>query len=182
MTPYVPESKKTEEVLKARAQQLAKGGQKESPEQKRVRIVEFKMANESYGIELDHMRMIHPLNNLTDLPGIPAFIKGIINVRGKIVSIVDLKKFFDLAEQEPAGRPQVIILSSEGMEFGILADRIIGIKEVPEGEIQASLPTLTGIRAKYLKGITTQGTVILDAVKLLTDPKMCVELEVIEKK
>ena len=64
------------------------------------------------------------------------------------------------------------------MEFGILAVRILGAGWLPLAEIQASLPTLTGARAAWLKGVTAQRVVVRDAKKLLTDPTIVVDEEV----
>ena len=69
----------------------------------------------------------------------------------------------------------MIILQSDEMEFGILADEILGTTQISESAIQTSLPTLTGVRADYLKGVTGDRIVILDGEKLLTDEKMVVK-------
>ena len=60
------------------------------------------------------------------------------------------------------------------MEFGILADAVLGIRKLAVGEIEAALPTLTGIRAQYLKGVTRERMVILDAVKILSDKNIII--------
>ena len=60
------------------------------------------------------------------------------------------------------------------LELGILADDIIGVRLIAPEEIQSSLPTLTGVRAEYLRGITSDRTVVLDAVRLLADEKLIV--------
>ncbi len=72
----------------------------------------------------------------------------------------------------------VIILSSGDMEFGILADDILGVSQVPVKDVQESLPTLTDIRAEYLKGVTKDRLTILDAKKILTDKNLIVHEEV----
>jgi purine-binding chemotaxis protein CheW len=64
------------------------------------------------------------------------------------------------------------------MEFGILADVVLGVRRIPLTDIQPSLPTLTGIREDYLKGVTGEQVVILDAEKLLSDKKITVHEEV----
>ncbi len=64
------------------------------------------------------------------------------------------------------------------MEFGILADTILGVNTIPMGTIQPTLPTLTGVRAEYLKGITGDRVVVLDGGKLLADPKMVVQIDI----
>jgi purine-binding chemotaxis protein CheW len=64
------------------------------------------------------------------------------------------------------------------MEFGILADAILGVRLIPQSKIQRTLPTLTDIRVEYLEGVTPERTIILDAVKLLADKKIrCSEEE-----
>jgi purine-binding chemotaxis protein CheW len=69
---------------------------------------------------------------------------------------------------------RVIILQGENIEFGVLADSIIGAAFLNENDLQASLPTLTGVREKYLKGLTRKGTVILEAAAILSDPNIIV--------
>lgn len=168
----------TDKILKARARLLAIEKVSDENEVEKLEILKFRIASESYGIELSHIRIIHPAKNLTYIPGTPDFIKGIINLRGELISVVDLKKFFDLPDQDLTDLCQVIILSSEDMEFGILADEILDVKKIPTNIIQPSLPTLTGIRSEYLKGITGDGIVILDGDKILTSKNMIIHIEV----
>ena len=127
------------------------------------------LAYERYGVELKYVREVYPLTELTPIPGIPSFVLGIINVRGEILSVIDIKKFFDLPEKGLTDLNKVIILHSPEMEFGVLADSIIGVHSILLNELQTSLPTLTGIREEYLKGVTKERKVILDAERLLTD-------------
>ena len=136
------------------------------------------MAYERYGIESTYVSEVYPLKDLTPLPCTPAFVLGIINVRGQIISVLDLKKFFDLPEKGLTDLNKVIILRNEEMEFGILADVILGVVNVPLSYLQPTLPTLTGIREEYLKGITGERLVILDAGKLLSSRKIVVHEEV----
>jgi purine-binding chemotaxis protein CheW len=99
-------------------------------------------------------------------------------VRGQILSVIDLKKFFDLPEKGLTDLNQVIVVQGDTMAFGILADAILGVRSIPLESIQPSLPTLTGIRAAHLKGVTSERLVILDATKLLADPTLIVFEEV----
>jgi purine-binding chemotaxis protein CheW len=64
------------------------------------------------------------------------------------------------------------------MRFGVLADAVLGVRRVPVAGIQPSLPTLTGIREQYLKGVTHERTIVLDAQKLLADEKIVVQEQV----
>jgi purine-binding chemotaxis protein CheW len=100
-----------------------------------------------------------------------------INVRGRILSVIDVKRFFDLPEKGLTDLNKVVILHLDGVEFGILADVIIGVRQIPLSDIQTSLPTLVGIREEYLKGVTRERLVILDAEKLLRDKRLIVQEE-----
>jgi len=95
-----------------------------------------------------------------------------MNFHGHILSVIDLRNFFDLPLKGLTELNQVIVLHNDEIEFGILADELLEITKIPLNEIQYSLPTLTGIRADYLKGITKDRIVILDALKLLSDDKI----------
>lgn len=174
---WAPDPEEARRVLKARAQALAR-----EPEQAQaadaLELVEFLLAHETYAVESRHVREVYPLENLTPLPCTPAFVLGIVNLRGEILSVIDIKKFFDLPEKGLTDLNKVIVLQSDNMVFGILADAILGVRRVPVSEIQPSLPTLTGIREKYLKGVTRERTVLLDAEKLLADEKIIVQEQV----
>ncbi|MGE5343793.1 MAG: chemotaxis protein CheW [Candidatus Omnitrophota bacterium] len=165
-------------ILVQRAQTLA---QKEKLPQLKayMELIEFRLGDECYAIESIYIREVCPSTNLTPIPGAPAFISGIISVRGEIVSIVDLRKFFEMPETGLTDQTRVIILQSSDMQFGILAEEVTGSLSFPLRDIIPPLPTLTGIRAEYLKGVTQDHLIVLDASKLLSDKKMIVCQEVV---
>lgn len=170
-----PEEKR--KILKARARELARGEQVKTTGES-VEVVEFLLAHESYGIESCYVREICPLRELTPVPCTPPFVLGIINVRGQIVSVIDMKKFFDLPERGLTDLNKVIIVHDEKMEFGILADSILGVRKIPREEIQPPLPTLKGIQAEYLMGVTKEPLVILDVTKILSSKNLVVHEEI----
>lgn len=162
------------EILKKRAKMLAVEPAKKTEAEEYIEVVEFLLANERYAVESRHVREIYPLKELTPVPCTPPFVLGIINVRGRILSVIDIKKFFDLPERGLTPLNKVVILSSGDMEFGILADAVIGAHNISMDNLDASLPTLTGVREEYLKGVTREQVVILDAGKLLSDRSIIV--------
>ncbi len=163
-------------ILRARAKLLAMGTEGKEPEES-IEVLEFLLSYERYGLETFHIREVSVLKDITPLPGTPPFVSGIINVRGKVLSVIDLKKFFELPEKGLGDLNKVIILSSPSMEFGILADTVLSIRKIPLNDLQPFLPTLTGIRRDYLKGITGDRLVVLDAGKLLSDKGLQVHEE-----
>ncbi|MDD5035098.1 MAG: chemotaxis protein CheW [Methylococcaceae bacterium] len=177
---WEPTAEETKRILRERAKGLAREhGQTELADE-RIEVVEFILSSERYAIESRTVREVYPLENLAQLPCTPAFVLGIINLRGEILSVIDIKKFFDLPENELTNLNKVIVLQSEKMVLGILTDAIGGVRSIPLADIQPSLPTLTGIREEFLKGITSDRTIILDADKLMVDKKIIVEEQVPE--
>ena len=175
---WAPDAEEAKRILKARARALAREPAKDEADDDYIEVVEFVLAYEQYAVETRHVREIHPLEHLTPLPCTPAFVLGIVNVRGEILSVIDLRKFFDLPEKGLTDLNKVIVLESGPMVFGILADAVIGAKRIRLAGIQPSLPTLTGVREAYLMGVTAERTVILDAEKLLADEKIIVQEQV----
>lgn len=175
---WTPGPDETVRILHERALALAVEPDRTQTLDQSIEVVEFLLAHESYAIESSYVREVYPLENLTPLPCTPAFVLGIVNLRGEIVSVIDVRKFFDLSQTGLPDLNKVIVLESGSMVFGILADAILGVRRIALAEIQPSLPTLTGIREKYLKGITPERTVVLDAGKLLADEEIVVQEQV----
>jgi len=173
--PYSP--RQADLILKARAEELAQAVEQDE-ESASIEVVTFSLAYETYALETAFVSEVYPLNDLTPLPCTPAFVAGIVNVRGQVVSVVDIKKFFDLPARGLTDLNKVIVIGSGMMRFGIMADAILGVRNIPIRTIQPGLPTLTGVRADYLRGIAADRLVILDAAKLLTDGKIVVHEEV----
>ncbi len=175
---WTPTAEETQRILQVRAQALAREPALAEAADESIEVVEFLLAHERYAIGLLSVREIAPMENLTPLPCTPAFVLGIVNLRGEILSVIDIGKFFDLPEKGLTDLNKIIVLQNGTMVFGILADVITGVRRIPLTGIQPSLPTLTGIREDYLKGVTAERTVVLDASKLLADESIIVKEQV----
>lgn len=174
---WAPTPEEKGEILRARRKVLAQEVEAVQTAEY-LEVVEFLLAYETYGLESVYVREVYPLRELTPVPCTPPFVAGIVNVRGQILSVVDLKRFFDLPEKGLTDLNKIIVAQADGMELGILADGILGVRTVPLSELQPSLPTLTGIRAEYLKGVTRGRLVVLDGAAILSDKRLVVREEV----
>ena len=174
-----PDPGEIKKVLRARARALARELQSAEAREDAIEVIEFVLAYERYAFESIFVREVYPLKALTPLPCTPPYVAGIVNIRGQIVSVLDIRKFFDLPQKGLTDLNKVIVLRSDSAEFGVLADVIIASRTIPASELQASLPTLTGIRNEYLRGVTADRLVILDAGKLVTDERLIVHEEVV---
>ena len=151
----------------------------QEPEQKRaasaaIGVIMFTLAAETYAIESVFVKEVYPLIDFTPLPGVPSYIFGIINVRGQILPVVDLKKFFNLPEKGLGDLNRVIILYDDQMEFGILADVVQGTQDIELEDILTVPPTINGIGEEYLKGVTKERLIVLNAKRLLSDKNIVV--------
>jgi purine-binding chemotaxis protein CheW len=161
-------------IMKRRAAELSRSPLTENSSEASLDLLVFNLGKEVYGIETTYIQEVYPLKDYTALPNTPAFLFGLLNLRRKIVSIIDLKVLFDLASPYAVDR-KVIILEGYHKEFAVLCDGIIGIQQIPLNNIQEPLPTLTGIRQELLKGISKEGMAILDGAKLLKSEKIIVD-------
>ena len=165
-------------ILRARAHTLARALRPAPAAGTMLELLEFRLGSERYALETRHVQDVHPLRELTPLPCTPPFVLGIVNVRGRILPVLDLKKFFDLPERGLTDLHRIILVRGNGLELGLLADVIVGVRSVAADDLQSSLPTLSGIRADYLKGVSVERLVVLDLDRMLSDPKIIVHEEV----
>jgi purine-binding chemotaxis protein CheW len=165
-------------VLRARAKNLAQEPASQWEAEQYIKVLAFLLARETYAVETLFIREVYPLTELTPLPCTPAHIFGIINIRGQILTIIDIKKFFALPEKGITNLNRVIVVKQGDMALGILADEIIGIRDIPEKGLNPPLPTMTGIHAGDIKGVTGEGILLLDMEKFLNNRQFIVHEEV----
>ena len=165
-------------ILRERARALARPAEHAPTAETVLEVLEFRLAQERYAVETRYVREVAPLKELTPLPCTPSFVLGIVNVRGQIVPVFDLKKLFDLPEEGLTDLHRIIIVRGHNLELGLLADLTLGVRSIPLSSLQPSLPTLTGIRGDYLKGVTAERLVVLDLASLLADPRIIVNEDV----
>jgi purine-binding chemotaxis protein CheW len=166
------------DILRARAQALAR--QQEHPEvaEPYLEVVEFTLAYESYGVETAQVREVCPLHELTPVPCTPPFVCGIVNVRGAILPVLDIKRVFEIADKGLVDRHHVLVLNSAGGGVGLMVDAIRRVRTIRYSELQPALATLAGPRAACVRGITADRLVVLDLEQLLSSAQLTVCEEV----
>lgn len=165
------------QILRTRAQALARPLEISRIAEAALELLEFRLARERYALETRYVREVHPLKNLTPLPSTPPFVLGIVNVRGRILPVLDLKKFFGLPENGLSDLHRIILVGGNDLELGLLADIGVGVLTIAARSVQPPPPTLTGIGGEYLKGITAERLVVLDIGRILADPGILVHQE-----
>jgi purine-binding chemotaxis protein CheW len=165
-------------VLAERARLLARIPERNG-EEECLDVVEFVLGKERYAFESSYVSEVYPLQDLTPIPCTPAFVLGIVNVRGQLLPVIDLNEFLDLRKREETENARVIVLDADGIRLGVIADSIVGVRAIATSQIQASLLTLTGRSAELLKGVNGDHLAILDAAAIISDKRLivCEEVE-----
>jgi purine-binding chemotaxis protein CheW len=132
------------------------------------------LGNESYAFELELLREVTSLSEVTYIPCSPDFVVGVITLRGQIIPIIDILRFLNLGSADD--RLQVynkaIIMQQDKLVIGILADEMVGARKIDIGTLQFTLQSMDGQTSHYLKGITKERLVILDGKKILDDERL----------
>ena len=171
-------SPEEDEILRRRARALAKRDAGAAAGGDRVEVLEFRLADERYCVATARVTGVYPLKELAPLPCTPPFVLGIVNVRGRVTPVVDIKKFFGLPEEGLTDLHCIVLVRGQGVELGLLADMVVSVQSMPAASFQSTLPTLTGIHSEYLKGVTAERLVMLDLDRILGDPRIMVHEEV----
>ncbi len=137
-----------------------------------ISVIEFLLMPERYAFEDKYVSEVLTLKEITTIPGTPSFVMGVINLRGRIVSVVNLKNLFNLKERGLTELNKVIILKNDKMEFGIVTDSILGNKSINISEVSLPPLTLDKIGSEYVSGVTTDGLILLKADNLLSSKQI----------
>jgi len=149
------------------------------------RFLNFTLAGESYCMEILKVKELMGMTDITPLPQTPEFIKGVINLRGQIIPIIDLRLKFGLPFEKYHKRTTIIVveikMGEDLMLMGLVVDAIHEVIPIPEEKINP-LPYINSrVKAEYIRGVadTPEGMkIILDVVKILSDEEF-VQLKVV---
>jgi purine-binding chemotaxis protein CheW len=162
-------------VLETRAVELARVPAERAAQGATLEVVRFQLAHEVYAVESRYVREVLTLTELTPVPCTPPYVLGVVSVRGVVLSVLDLKLFFELPDRGLGEHSKVLFLRSPTMEFGILADAVLGVAHVSRAGLESRLSGLSGVRERYLLGVSGDGVVVLDGEKLLSAEAILVD-------
>jgi purine-binding chemotaxis protein CheW len=117
-----------------------------------LQVIIFRLSREWYGVEIAKVREVLKVGKITYLPSSPEYIAGIVNLRGNILSVTDLKTFFGLPHEDPTEKARIIAIESGILETGFLVDEVVESIEVPLSKIETPLLTIPAEGAKYIDG------------------------------
>jgi len=118
-----------------------------------LKVIVFALADEHYGIEVEKVRTIERMMPITRVPKTPAFIKGVINLRGVVIPVLDLRGRFGLEGTEPTDNSRIIIVAANELEVGFIVDSANDVIDIDSDTIDSPPEVVGGIKAKYLRGV-----------------------------
>ena len=154
--------------------------EEESEDTLKDKYLTFHIGNEDYGIEIRHVTEIIGIQEITDVPDTPAYIKGVINLRGKVIPILDVRLRFNMVAKEFDERTCVIVVRVEDVSVGLLVDTVSEVLSIPEVDIEAVSSRKGPERSGFVQAIGKVGNkiqILLDVRKLLFDGQYLVSDE-----
>ena len=140
-----------------------------------LEVVTFTIDDETYAIETSRVRGVVQLGSWTPIPGTARHVVGVINLRGEILAVFDLRGFFDHSNEETDAASRVIILGGERDEFGILANAVLEVAVFRIDQILEPPGSITGRGRQFLRGMTDDATAVLDGEALLHDDRFAID-------
>jgi len=118
-----------------------------------LQLVTFKLENEEFGVDILKVQEINRMMNITKIPNAPFFIEGVINLRGKIIPIVDLRKKLGFASQEYDKSTRIIVVELDGLVLGFIVDSVSEVLRIPSNTIEPPPSMVAGIESEYIEGV-----------------------------
>ncbi|MFP4476032.1 MAG: chemotaxis protein CheW [Desulfatibacillaceae bacterium] len=146
-----------------------------------TKFVTFVLDREMYALDIEQVREVLEFNNLTKVPGTPPFVRGVINLRGNVVPVVDLRLKFGMSKTERTVNSRIIIVEisvdGEGTTVGALADSVREVLELDHDQIGAPPKIGTRLRTEFIRGMGKQDgefIIILDIDRVFSENELAV--------
>lgn len=146
----------------------------EEEDTQKDKFLTFTLGKESYGIGIRHVTEIIGIQPTTEVPELPEYIRGIINLRGKIIPVMDVRLRFKKEFRDYNDRTCIIVIETKDVPVGLIVDSVSEVLSIPETEI-VDPPNLGKTSNRYIKGIgkiDDEVKLILDCDKLLTEDEL----------
>jgi len=147
----------------------------EEEDTQKGKFLTFHLAREDYGIEIRHVTEIIGIQKITEVPDMPDFVRGVINLRGKVIPIMDVRTRFRLPEREYDDRTCIVVVNIEEKSVGLVVDEVNEVADIPEEQIEPPPNIQRGRASRYIQGmgkIEDEVKILLDINRLLYDEEL----------
>ena len=146
-------------------------------------LVVFDLNEEAYGVDISAVREIIRMQETTRVPRAPEFIEGVINLRGKVIPVVDLRSRFSMPATERTDEHRICVVDVEGQDIGMVVDAVTEVSRIPTTSIEPPSSVITTNDSEYLTGIVKTDEkliILLDIAKVISDTEQT-ELEEVKQ-
>ena len=144
----------------------------ETLQQDEQQLVVFDLSTESYGVDIGAVREIIRLQDITKVPRTPEFVEGVINLRGKVIPVVDLRKRFGLPAGEESKENRIVVVDIGAQDIGVIVDAVTEVLRIDTGSVEPPSSVITTADSEYLLGIAKLDSrliILLDLEQVLTE-------------
>jgi len=137
-----------------------------------MQLVVFRVGKEEYGLDIQEVKEIIKMQEITEIPNAPEFIEGVINLRGQITPVMDMRKKLKASKREMNKDTRIVIVETDNSNIGIIVDSVTGVIHIPEREIS---PPPVGSENEFVKGvgkINNKLLILIDINKMMPNEKM----------
>jgi purine-binding chemotaxis protein CheW len=118
-----------------------------------MQLVVFELGDESYGVDISRVQDINRMQEITEIPHAPESVVGVINLRGRVIPVIDLRKRFGLPDAVHTKDTRIVVVHLEGNLIGVIVDAVSQVLRIPADIVEPPSPVLAGVDSRYLRGI-----------------------------
>jgi len=137
-----------------------------------IQIVNFTVGDVNYGAPVEQVREVRDVQAVTPVPGAPSYVEGVTNLRGQIITVMDLRKRLDIEETQESAQ-KIIVIEMGKAAVGVVVDTVTEVSTIAEADIERNIQVTKKLE-EYVVGVGKQGEkliVILDLAKIIADSK-----------
>lgn len=140
-----------------------------------IQLVTFKIGHEEFGVDILKVQEIIRIIPITKVPNAPAFVDGVINLRGKVIPVIDMRKRFGMDKSDYTSHTRIMVMDLQGQIIGFVVDAVSEVLRIKESTVEAPPPVVAGIGSEYMRGVgklEDRLLILLDLDKLLNEQEL----------
>jgi len=118
-----------------------------------MQLVVFELGDESYGVDISRVQDINRMQEITEIPHAPESVVGVINLRGRVIPVIDLRKRFGLPDAVHTKDTRIVVVHLDDNLIGVIVDAVSQVLRIPADIVEPPSPVLAGVDSRYLRGI-----------------------------
>lgn len=140
-----------------------------------IQLTTFRLGPEEFGVDILKVQEIIRMMPITKVPNAPKFVEGVINLRGKVIPVIDMRKRFSMPHSQRDAHTRIMVMALQGQVVGFVVDAVSEVLRIPENTVEAPPAVVAGIGSEYMRGVGKlhdRLLILLDLDRLLTEQEV----------